>query len=538
MKSAIFIISALLFQVFTLNAQCDNCYFFINEVTNCNDGQLKLQAVTNGIFEGWTTTGDETTIESPASEITVVKPKITTTYKATGKATTSNLITNGTFDNGVNGFYASYSLKNANGLFDAGSDVTFEVDATDSDGSVVSVDFYNGSTFLGSDNTAPFTYTLSNALAGEYFIRAVATDNDGLITDSEVFPLVVGGSIPNSNPATLTKRGSGSSTQEITSGNAIDDFYYEWTTATTVEVYGIPTGITVNIDNTNKEVSFSGTPTVEGIFDFTVYTVGGAPNAIKSGTITVTGTGAQYPNVSITWPYDGLEFDAGDYAVVTDPSTVSSSFVSLQDHTGNGGNMLIADGSKDISRSFYSIDLTVTLGESYFVDLWATNIHQAFQAPNGTLNSPVIGIFINGTLVAFQALSPTIAWQKISHEWLSNTTGTITFELRNLNDAVEENDLAIDDIGFYTLESIEETITLSPCPGKNIFSPDGDGRFETFFIEGTGTAKIYQPGGRLIKTLTLPAYWDGTDKNGQLVNAGYYAIIINDSTYSNVTIVR
>lgn len=56
--------------------------------------------------------------------------------------------------------------------------------ATDSDGSIASVKFYNGSTLLATVTAAPFTYSWTSVAAGTYTLMAVATDNSGATTTS------------------------------------------------------------------------------------------------------------------------------------------------------------------------------------------------------------------------------------------------------------------------------------------------------------------------------------------------------------------
>lgn len=95
--------------------------------------------------------------------------------------------------------------------------------------------------------------------------------------------------------ASLIKHGAGSSSQTVEINESITNFYYNWTNATTVNVAGVPSGINVNIDNTNKAVSFSGAPTESGTFSYTITTVGGSPNATISGTFTVNAAVASTP---------------------------------------------------------------------------------------------------------------------------------------------------------------------------------------------------------------------------------------------------
>jgi polygalacturonase len=93
---------------------------------------------------------------------------------------------------------------------------------------------------------------------------------------------------------TLTKQGAASSNQTITMGSAIAAFSYAWTGASSVAVTGLPAGVTAAINTSTQIVSISGKPTKAGVFDFTITTVGGNPDANMLGSITVS------PIVSIT----------------------------------------------------------------------------------------------------------------------------------------------------------------------------------------------------------------------------------------------
>jgi hypothetical protein len=56
--------------------------------------------------------------------------------------------------------------------------------AADTDGSITKVEFFQGSTKLGEDNTSPFTFNWSGIAVGTYTLSAVVTDNDGGSTTS------------------------------------------------------------------------------------------------------------------------------------------------------------------------------------------------------------------------------------------------------------------------------------------------------------------------------------------------------------------
>lgn len=67
-------------------------------------------------------------------------------------------------------------------VFDEGEEITITADAADSDGSISKVEFFHGTTLLGEDTEAPYSYTWADAPVTSYNISATATDNEGLST--------------------------------------------------------------------------------------------------------------------------------------------------------------------------------------------------------------------------------------------------------------------------------------------------------------------------------------------------------------------
>jgi len=55
--------------------------------------------------------------------------------------------------------------------------ITIEATASDPDGSIIKVEFFNGTTKLGESFAPPFVFTLKEVLEGRYTYSAVATDN-------------------------------------------------------------------------------------------------------------------------------------------------------------------------------------------------------------------------------------------------------------------------------------------------------------------------------------------------------------------------
>ncbi|HEY9044786.1 MAG TPA: glycosyl hydrolase family 8 [Ohtaekwangia sp.] len=79
-----------------------------------------------------------------------------------------------------------------NATFATGASVNITANASDSDGTVSKVEFYAGTTKLGEDTSAPYSYTWSGATAGSYSLTGKATDNTGAVTTSAAIAITIG----------------------------------------------------------------------------------------------------------------------------------------------------------------------------------------------------------------------------------------------------------------------------------------------------------------------------------------------------------
>jgi hypothetical protein len=62
--------------------------------------------------------------------------------------------------------------------------ITISASASDPDGTVTKVEFRDGTTLLGTDTSAPYSYTWKNVPSGTHSLTARATDNAGAVTTS------------------------------------------------------------------------------------------------------------------------------------------------------------------------------------------------------------------------------------------------------------------------------------------------------------------------------------------------------------------
>ncbi|HKU77567.1 MAG TPA: LamG-like jellyroll fold domain-containing protein [Pyrinomonadaceae bacterium] len=81
----------------------------------------------------------------------------------------------------------------SNTTFTAGSTIVIDASAADSDGIVSKVDFYQGTTLLGTDTSSPYTFAWNNVPAGSYSLTTKATDDSGAVSTSSAITVIVPG---------------------------------------------------------------------------------------------------------------------------------------------------------------------------------------------------------------------------------------------------------------------------------------------------------------------------------------------------------
>ena len=78
-----------------------------------------------------------------------------------------------------------------NAVFPAPASFTLTATASDPDGTITKVDFFQGATLVGTATTSPYSVPVSNLVAGSYSYTAVATDNRSGTTTSTPVNVIV-----------------------------------------------------------------------------------------------------------------------------------------------------------------------------------------------------------------------------------------------------------------------------------------------------------------------------------------------------------
>lgn len=155
-----------------------------------------------------------------------------------------------------------------------------------------SIKLYAGATLPDPGASGTVTPTSSSSAKSSSSVASSSSVNSSssVVASSSSQGQVVSGT------ATLTKHGSGSTTQTVAAGESIAEFYYTIAGATGATVTGLPDGVTGTLKGSDYYISGTVSATAAaGAYKFTVTTTGATTNASKSGTITVTSANGEAP---------------------------------------------------------------------------------------------------------------------------------------------------------------------------------------------------------------------------------------------------
>lgn len=249
-----------------------------------------------------------------------------------------------------------------NAAITVGQVVTLQATASDSDGSVASVQFkVNGVNQGGAITTAPFSTSWTPSASGNFTITAVATDDDGLSTTSTAVTAVVSPPANQLPTITVTAPTTGTTNQAITLSATASD-----PDGSIASVQFRVNGTNEGAADTTSPYSISWTPTVSGNYSITAIATDNSGGTTTSAAVSVTVTAPSIPTptISVTAPKAGLINEAQTLGAT---ATVTGDTVSGVQFTVNDANQ----GTSDTVAP-YSTTWTPTVKGVYSVRAMAT----------------------------------------------------------------------------------------------------------------------------------------------------------------------
>ena len=172
------------------------------------------------------------------------------------------------------------------------------------------VDFYNGTTLLGTDTTNPYSFSWTNVPAGSYALTAKATDNLGAVTTSSVVNITVNPAGNTPPTVTLTSPTDGQTFTAPASVALAATASDPGGSVARVEFFEGGTNLLAT--DTTSPYSFTWSNVAAGTYTLTARATDnlGAQTTSTAATITVNPAGNPPPTVSITSPANGATFTA------------------------------------------------------------------------------------------------------------------------------------------------------------------------------------------------------------------------------------
>ncbi len=324
--------------------------------------------------------------------------------------------------------------------------VTITATATDPDGTVTKVEFFNGTTLLFTDTQAPYSYSWSPPAAGIYTLTAKATDNANQVGSASVTITVV----PNQSPLV-----------QITSPTGLTSFFagipinIQATASdqdgTVNSVTFLINGSTVLVDQT-APYSYSFTPASQGSYTVIARAIDNS-NTQGADTVVIQVLPNFAPVVTFTQPSTNTSILTGtnlniQFSVTDQDNNITS--ISL---TRNGSQVQTYSGTGSFSYNW-----TPTAAGIY------TFIATAIDAGGNTRTATVV------VTVTAPNYPPVVSI-------LSPSNGSNVYFLNNTQIQVSATDPggSVAQVQFYLGNSLQQTLTAAPFNFS--WYPQGNGPY-------------------------------------------------------------
>ncbi|WP_081428666.1 glycosyl hydrolase family 8 [Cytophaga hutchinsonii] len=260
----------------------------------------------------------------------------------------------------------SLTAPSNNAAFNAPASVTLTANAADADGTIAKVEFFNGSTLLNTDASAPYSFNWTNVAAGNYTITAKATDNAGAVTTSAAVSITVTAAANAAPTVSLTAPSNNAAFNVPASVTLTANAADADGTIAKVEFFN---GSTLLNTDASAPYSFTWTGVAAGSYTITAKATdnAGAVTTSAAVSITVTAAANAAPTVSLTAPSNNAAFTAPASVTLTANAADADGTIAKVEFF-NGSTLLSTDASAP-----YSFNWTGVAAGNYTITAKATD---------------------------------------------------------------------------------------------------------------------------------------------------------------------
>lgn len=349
-------------------------------------------------------------------------------YDNLGAVTTSSAISISVTANNVVPNVALTS-PGQNATFPSGSTITITANATDNDGSISKVEFFNGSTKIGEDLTVPYSFAWASVTTGTYTISAKATDNAGATSNSTGVTISV--QPPNGAPTVSITSPANNAT--FNSGATITINAAAADADGSVSKVEFFNGATKLGEDTSSPYSFSWASVPAGNYQLTAKATDNTGATTSSATIAVIVTipGNTAPTVSVTAPANNTTFTANSAITITANAADANGSVTKVEFF-NGASKLGEDATapysfvwNNVAAGNYVLIAKATDNNNAVTTSAGVNIvvNAIPVAPTVAITAPANGsTVVVGSIITITATASTPTGSIVKTEFFDGTT--------------------------------------------------------------------------------------------------------------------
>jgi regulation of enolase protein 1 (concanavalin A-like superfamily) len=341
--------------------------------------------------------------------------------------------------------------------YTAPATISMTASANDPDGSIARVDFYSGSTLVGSDTTSPYTASWGSAPAGTHSLRAVATDSEGATASSSTVSVTVNTSSNQAPAVAITSPAQGSTfTAPATITIAASASDPDGTVAR-VDFYRDSTLIE---SDTSSPYSVTWTGVAAATYSLTAmaYDNAGATRTSAAVSVSVGSSQNQLPTVAITSPASGTSYVApASMTILATAADADGTIARVEFYAGS--QLIATDTSSPYSAPWGS----VPAGNYTLTALARDNA-------GGTRTSVGVAITVGSSATA---PPPTTLQFNASADHSTNVTSYVVAIYRSV-DPVTASPVATRDLGKPTpvsgVISVDISTLVNPLPAGSYYA--------------------------------------------------------------------
>ena len=271
--------------------------------------------------------------------------------------------------------------------FTAGSNITITASASENNGTISQVAFYNGPNLLGTATSSPYSYTWNNVAEGNYSLTAIATDANAVTTTSSPITVTVTSLVtpgPNTNGPSISISSPANNASYIVpasillTSNASSD-----ATITRVDYYA---GSIYLGESAISPYTVNWTSAQAGTYNITAKATDNNGAVFYSAAVNITVNNHTSPTVGLTTPVNNASYSAPANIILTADASVNGGSIIKVDfysgilYLGTAYNSPYSINWNNIQSGNYAVTAKAT--DSYGWSTTSTPVNVAVTAAN------------------------------------------------------------------------------------------------------------------------------------------------------------